>query len=92
MSLVPDPPAATVLYASGHPGTGGNLGASRGALLVLLISACTEDSGTSGATKAPGIQQGMIYLADIGADNPLKLLQAASCTYRIAFGARASDS
>jgi len=36
-------------------------------------------------------EQGMTYLADIGADNPLKALQAASCTYRIAFGPRAGQ-
>jgi hypothetical protein len=36
-------------------------------------------------------QQGMIYLADIGPDNPLKPLQAAACTYRIAFGPRAGQ-
>ncbi len=30
----------------------------------------------------------MTCLPDIGADHPLKALQAASCTYRIAFGAR----
>ena len=34
-------------------------------------------------------EQGMTYLADIGIDNPLKPLQAASCTYRIALGPRA---
>jgi Transposase zinc-binding domain/Putative transposase len=34
-------------------------------------------------------EQGMTYLADINADNPLKTLQAASCTYRIALGPRA---
>jgi len=33
-------------------------------------------------------EQGMTYLADIGADSPLRSLQAASCTYRIAFGPR----
>ena len=34
-------------------------------------------------------EQGMTYLADIDPDNPLRPLQAASCTYRIAFGPRA---
>ena len=33
-------------------------------------------------------EQGMTYLADMGPDHPLKALQAASCTYRIAFGPR----
>ena len=33
--------------------------------------------------------QGVTYLADIGVDNPLMPLQAASCTYRIALGPRA---
>ena len=36
-------------------------------------------------------EQGMTYLADIGADSPLRSLQAASCTYRIAFGPRAGQ-
>jgi hypothetical protein len=36
-------------------------------------------------------EQGMTYLADIGPDNPLKALQAAACTYRIAFGPRAGQ-
>ena len=36
-------------------------------------------------------EQGMIYLADIDPDNPLRPLQAASCTYRIAFGPRAGQ-
>lgn len=36
-------------------------------------------------------EQGMTYLADIGADNPLTPLQAASSTYRIAFGSRAGQ-
>jgi hypothetical protein len=36
-------------------------------------------------------EQGMTYLADIDADNPLKALQAASCTYRIALGPRAGQ-
>jgi hypothetical protein len=31
----------------------------------------------------------MTYLSDIGADNPLKPLQVAACTYRIALGPRA---
>ena len=33
----------------------------------------------------------MTYLAGIGPDNPLTPLQAASCTYRIAFGPRAGQ-
>jgi hypothetical protein len=33
----------------------------------------------------------MTYLAEIGPDNALKPLQAASCTYRIAFGPRAGQ-
>ena len=33
-------------------------------------------------------EEGMSYLADIDADNPLRSLQAASCTYRIALGLR----
>jgi hypothetical protein len=33
----------------------------------------------------------MTYLADIAADNPFAALQAASCTYRIAFGPRAGQ-
>ncbi len=36
-------------------------------------------------------EQGMTYLADIDADNPLRPLQAASCTYRIALGPRAGQ-
>ena len=36
-------------------------------------------------------EQGMTCLADIGADSPLRSLQAASCTYRIAFGPRAGQ-
>ena len=36
-------------------------------------------------------EQGMTYLADIDADKPLASLQAASCTYRIAFGPRAGQ-
>jgi hypothetical protein len=36
-------------------------------------------------------EQGMTYLADIGPANALKPLQAASCTYRIAFGPRAGQ-
>jgi hypothetical protein len=36
-------------------------------------------------------EQGMSYLADIDADNPLRPLQAASCTYRIALGPRAGQ-
>ncbi len=34
-------------------------------------------------------EQGVSYMADIDADNQLASLQAASCTYRIALGARA---
>ncbi len=34
-------------------------------------------------------EQGMTYWADIDPDNPLRPLQAASCTYRIALGPRA---
>ncbi len=34
-------------------------------------------------------EEGMTYLADRDADNPLTPLQAASCTYRIALGPRA---
>ena len=33
-------------------------------------------------------EQGMTYMADRDADNPLRSLQAASCTYRIALGLR----
>ena len=36
-------------------------------------------------------EQGMTYMADRDADNPLRSLQAASCTYRIALGARAGE-
>ena len=36
-------------------------------------------------------EQGMTYMADIDPDNPLRSLQAASCTYRIAFGPRAGQ-
>lgn len=36
-------------------------------------------------------EEGMTYLADIDPDNPLTPLQAASCTYRIALGARAGQ-
>jgi hypothetical protein len=36
-------------------------------------------------------EKGMTYLADIDADKPLASLQAASCTYRIAFGPRAGQ-
>jgi len=36
-------------------------------------------------------EQGMTYMADIDPDNPLKPLQAAPCTYRIAFGPRAGQ-
>lgn len=35
-------------------------------------------------------EQGVTYMADIDADNPLRSLQAASCTYRIAL-VRAPD-
>ena len=34
-------------------------------------------------------EQGMTYLADMDADNPLASLQAAACTYRIVLGPRA---
>ena len=34
---------------------------------------------------------GVSYIADIDADNPLRSLQAASCTYRIALGPRAGQ-
>jgi hypothetical protein len=36
-------------------------------------------------------EQGVSYVADIDADNPLASLQAASCTYRIALGPRAGQ-
>ena len=36
-------------------------------------------------------EQGMTYMADIDPANPLRSLQAASCTYRIAFGPRAGQ-
>ena len=36
-------------------------------------------------------EEGMSYIADIDADNPLASLQAASCTYRIALGPRAGQ-
>ncbi len=36
-------------------------------------------------------EQGVSYLADIDADNLLRSLQAASCTYRIALGPRAGQ-
>ncbi|MEI6721851.1 MAG: transposase zinc-binding domain-containing protein [Betaproteobacteria bacterium] len=36
-------------------------------------------------------EQGMTYLADMDADNPLASLQAAACTYRIALGPRAGQ-
>jgi len=36
-------------------------------------------------------EQGMTYLADIGADKALKALQAAPRSYRIAFGPRAGQ-
>ena len=35
-------------------------------------------------------EQGTTYLADIDADNPLRSLQAASCTFRIVLGSCAS--
>ena len=34
-------------------------------------------------------EEGVSYIADIDADNPLASLQAAACTYRIALGPRA---
>jgi len=36
-------------------------------------------------------EEGMSYLAELGPDNPLMPLQAASCTYRIALGPRAGQ-
>jgi len=36
-------------------------------------------------------EEGVSYLANVGADNPLASLQAASCTYRIALGPRAGQ-
>jgi hypothetical protein len=36
-------------------------------------------------------EEGVSYIADIDPDNPLRSLQAASCTYRIAFGPRAGQ-
>ena len=36
-------------------------------------------------------EQGVSYIADMDADNPLASLQAASCTYRIAQGPRAGQ-
>ena len=36
-------------------------------------------------------EQGMTYIADMDADNPLASLQAASCIYRIALGPRAGQ-
>ena len=36
-------------------------------------------------------EEGVSYIADIDADNPLASLQAASCTYRIALGPRAGQ-
>ena len=36
-------------------------------------------------------EQGMTYLADMDADNPLASLQAAACSYRIALGPRAGQ-
>ena len=36
-------------------------------------------------------EQGMTYLADMDADNPLASMQAAACTYRIALGPRAGQ-
>ena len=36
-------------------------------------------------------EEGMTYLADTDADHALTLLQAASCTYRIALGPRAGQ-
>ena len=36
-------------------------------------------------------EEGMTYMADMDADNPLVSLQAASCTYRIALGPRAGQ-
>jgi mono/diheme cytochrome c family protein len=50
MSLVLDPSAATVLYASGHPGTGGNLG---------LVQ--SQDGGRSWRQLSPGAGQPMDF-------------------------------
>jgi hypothetical protein len=36
-------------------------------------------------------EEGMSYLADIEVDNPLRSLQAAACTYRVAYGPRAGQ-
>jgi hypothetical protein len=36
-------------------------------------------------------EEGVSYLADVDADNPLASLQAAACTYRIALGPRAGQ-
>lgn len=36
-------------------------------------------------------EEGMSYLADIDADHLLRSLQAAACTYRIAYGLRAGQ-
>jgi len=36
-------------------------------------------------------ERGVSHIADIDADNQLASLQAASCTYRIALGARAGQ-
>jgi len=36
-------------------------------------------------------EQGVSHIADMDADNQLSSLQAASCTYRIALGARAGE-
>jgi hypothetical protein len=36
-------------------------------------------------------EEGMTYIADMDADNPLASLQAASCIYRIALGPRAGQ-
>ena len=36
-------------------------------------------------------EEGMTYMADMDADNPLVSLQAVSCTYRIALGPRAGQ-
>src|SRR4029077_11974687 len=36
-------------------------------------------------------EQGVSYIADIDPDNPLRSVQAAACTYRIALGPRAGQ-
>jgi ribosomal protein S27E len=57
-------------------------------LLAKMITRCLRLLTRQGHLVE---EQGMTYLADIGPDNPLTPLQAASCTYRIAFGPRAGQ-